>query len=88
MEGRKQRLVVGRAKSQVAREMDKMNQNRDLRGRFYCICKHQHPYLPCLHSNIINNDKLLRVTDAQEKVDKYSLYKAKMVEKRQKWHTC
>jgi len=38
LEGSKQRLITGRAKSRVAREMDKMNQSGDLRSRFYRVC--------------------------------------------------
>jgi len=67
LEGSKQRLIMGRAKSCVAREMDKMNQNGDLRLRFYRVYEHQHPYLPRLNSNIINDDKLLKATEPQNK---------------------
>jgi len=72
----------------VAREMDKMNRNGDLKLRFHQVRKHQYPYLPHLNSNTIHDNKLLRASEAQDKVDEYALYKAKMVEKRQKRHTC
>jgi len=88
LEGSKQRLIMGRAKSQVAKQVDKLNQEGELRAKFYQVHKPQHPYVPCHHSNVINDDKLLKVAEAQEKVDEYSLYKARMVEKRQKQHTC
>lgn len=88
LEGSKQRLITGRAKLHVGRQIDVMNQNRDLRARFYWVCEHQHPYLPCLNSSIVTNTKLLKVMEAQDKVNEYALYKAKMVEKRQKRHTC
>ena len=88
LEGSKQRLIAGRAKLCVAKEMDTINQSRGLRARFYRVHEHQYPYLPCLSSNIINDDKLLKTMEAQDKTDEYALYKARMVEKRQKWHTC
>ena len=88
LEGSKQRLIMGRAKSQVAKQVDKLNQEGELRAKFYRVRKPQHPYIPCHHSTVINDNELLKATVAQEKVDKYSLYKAKMVEKRQKRHTC
>jgi len=88
LEGSKQRLITGRAKLQVAKQIDKLNQEGELRAKFYQVREPQHPYIPHHHSNVIDDNKLLKVAEAQEKVDEYSLYKARMVEKRQKQHTC
>ena len=88
LEGSKQRLITGRAKSWVSRQIDKMNQEGGLRVKFYPVRENQHPYIPPHHSSVVNDDDLLKATEVQEKVDKYVLYKAKMVEKRQKRHIC
>jgi len=88
LEGSKQRLIAGRAKSRVAKQVDILNQNGELRAKYYRVREHQRPYLARQHSTIVNDDKLLKTTEAQEKMDEYSLFKARMVEKRQKRHTC
>ena len=39
LEGSKQRLITGRAKSQVAKQVDKLNQEGELRAKFYQVCE-------------------------------------------------